>query len=199
MSLTLWLFLLPFCLLNMNINIILGTGHCLGHQQSLLLQLRNNLIFNPTTSQKLIYWNQSDDCCEWNGVACNKGHVIALDLSQESISGDIKNVSSLFKLQYLHSLNLAYNEFHSGIPPGFQKLKNLRHLNLSNAGFEGQIPIEISYLTKLVTLDLSSTVTSQHALKLEMPNIAMLVQNFTEIKELHLDGVAISAKGKSQQ
>lgn len=126
-------------------------------------------------------------------MACNQGHVIALDLSQESISGGIENLSSLFKLQ---SLNLAYNGFHSGIPPEFQKLKNLRYLNLSNAGFEGKIPIEISYLTKLVTLDLSSTVTSQHALKLEMPNIAMLVQNFTEIKVLHLDGIAISAKGK---
>ncbi|KAG5021975.1 hypothetical protein JHK85_018317 [Glycine max] len=193
MSITLWFFLLPFCLINLSTNIILATGHCLGHQQSLLLQLRNNLIFNSTKSKKLIHWNQSDDCCEWNGVACNQGHVIALDLSQESISGGIENLSSLFKLQ---SLNLAYNGFHSGIPPEFQKLKNLRYLNLSNAGFEGKIPIEISYLTKLVTLDLSSTVTSQHALKLEMPNIAMLVQNFTEIKVLHLDGIAISAKGK---
>ncbi|RDY04377.1 Receptor-like protein 12, partial [Mucuna pruriens] len=196
MSITLWLFLILFCLINLSTNIILVTGHCLGHQQSLLLQLRNNLLFNPTKSKKLIHWNKSDDCCEWNGVACNKGHVIALDLSQESISGGIENLSSLFNLQYLQSLNLAYNEFHSRIPPEFQKLRNLRHLNLSNAGFEGQIPIEVSHLTKLVTFDLSSTVTSQHALKLEVPNIAMLVQNFTEIKELHLDGIAISAKGK---
>ncbi|XP_020219191.1 receptor-like protein 7 [Cajanus cajan] len=196
MSLTLWLFLLPFCLINFGIKTILVTGHCLGHQQSLLLQLRNNLVFNPTKSKKLIHWNQSDDCCEWNGVACNKGHVIALDLSQESIYGGIENLSILFELQYLKSVNLAYNEFHSGIPPEFRKLKNLRHLNLSNAGFEGQIPIEISYLTKIVTLDLSSTITSQHGLKLQKPNIAMLLQNFTEIKELHLNGIAISTKGK---
>ncbi|WVZ16552.1 hypothetical protein V8G54_009534 [Vigna mungo] len=172
------------------------TGHCLGHQQSLLLHLRNNLVFNPTKSKKLIHWNQSDDCCEWTGVTCSKGHVIALDLSQESISRGIDHLSSLFELQYLQSLNLAHNDFHSEIPPEFKKLKNLRHLNLSNAGFEGQIPIEISYLTKLETLDLSSTVTSKHGLKLETPNIAMLIQNFTEIKELHLDGVAISAKGE---
>ncbi|KAL2337395.1 hypothetical protein Fmac_011841 [Flemingia macrophylla] len=179
-------------------NIILVTGHCLAHQQSLLLQLRNNLIFNPTKSRKLIHWNQSDDCCEWNGVACNKGHVVALDLSHESISGGIGNLSILFKLQYLKSVNLAYNEFHYGIPPEFHKLKNLRYLNLSNSGFEGQIPIEISYLTKIVTLDLSScssTITSQHALKLERPNIAMLVQNFIDIKELHLNCIAISARG----
>ncbi|CAJ1949942.1 unnamed protein product [Sphenostylis stenocarpa] len=196
MSITLWLFLLPFCLLNLSTNIIFVTSHCLGHQQSYLLNLRNNLIFNPTKSKKLIYWNQSADCCEWSGVTCNKGHVIALDLSQESISRGIDHLSSLFKLQYLQSLNLALNDFHSKVSPEFRKLKNLRHLNLSNAGFEGQIPIEISYLTKLVTLDLSSTVTSKHVLKLEQPNIAMLVQNLTKIKELHLDGIAISAKGK---
>ncbi|XP_047169444.1 receptor-like protein 41 [Vigna umbellata] len=190
------LFLLPFCLLNLSTNIIFVTGHCLGHQQSLLLHLRNNLVFNPTKSKKLIHWNQSDDCCEWTGVTCSKGHVIALDLSQESISRGIDHLSSLFELQYLQSLNLAHNDFHSEIPPQFKKLKNLRHLNLSNAGFEGQIPIEISYLIKLETLDLSSTVTSKHGLKLETPNIAMLVQNFTEIKELHLDGIAISAKGE---
>ncbi|KAK7382159.1 hypothetical protein VNO80_00891 [Phaseolus coccineus] len=196
MSIILWLFLLPFCLLNFSTNVILVTGHCLAHQQSLLLNLRNNLVFNPTKSKKLIHWNQSDDCCEWIGVTCSKGHVIALDLSQESIFRGIDHLSSLFKLQYLQSLNLAHNDFHYEIPPEFKKLKNLRHLNLSNAGFEGQIPIEISYLTKLVTLDFSSTVTSKHALKLERPNIEMFVQNFTDIKELHLDGVAISTKGE---
>ncbi|QCE02845.1 LRR receptor-like serine/threonine-protein kinase FLS2 [Vigna unguiculata] len=161
---TLLIFLLPFCLLNLSTNNIFVTGHCLGHQQSLLLHLRNNLIFNPTKSKKLIHWNQSDDCCEWTGVTCNKGHVIGLDLSQESISRGTDHLSSLFKLQYLQSLNLAHNDFHSEIPPEFKKLKSLRHLNLSNAGFEGQIPIEISFLTKLETLDLSNTVTSKHGL-----------------------------------
>ncbi|KAJ1419321.1 Leucine-rich repeat [Sesbania bispinosa] len=196
MRIILWLSLLPFCLMNFSINIFLVTGHCLGHQQSLLLQLKNNLIFKPTKSKKLVHWNQSDDCCEWNGVTCNKGRVIALDLSHEFISGHVGNLTSLFNLKYLQSLNLAYNEFHSEIHSEFQKLNNLRYLNLSNSGFEGQIPIEISYLNKLATLDLSSTFTSPHALKLEKPNIAMLVQNFTEIKELYLDGIAISTKGK---
>ncbi|XP_061368254.1 receptor-like protein 7 [Gastrolobium bilobum] len=188
-----WLSLLSFCLINLSININLVTGLCHSHQQSLLLNLKNNLIFNPTKSKKLTHWNQSGDCCDWNGVTCTKGRVIALDLSHEFISGSVENLSSLFELQYLQSLNLAYNEFHSGIHSEFQKLKNLRYLNLSNAGFEGQIPIEISYLKKLATIDLS---TSQHALRLEKPTIAMLVQNFTEIKELYLDGIAISAKGK---
>ncbi|XP_061353050.1 receptor-like protein 7 [Gastrolobium bilobum] len=122
-------------------------------------------------------------------------HVIGLDLSQEFISGGLDN-SSLFNLHYLMNLNLAYNDFHSMIPSKFSLLKNLRYLNLSNAGFEGQIPIEITHLTKLFTLDLSTSFTSIHTLKLEKPNIGMLMQNLTEITELYLDGVRVSTSGK---
>jgi Leucine-rich repeat (LRR) protein len=56
--------------------------------------------------------------------------------------------------------------------------------------------MEISQLTKLVTLDLSSSITSHHILKLEKSNIEMLGKNLTDITELYLDGVAISASGE---
>jgi hypothetical protein len=60
-------------------------GYCLGHQRSLLLHLKNNLIFNPEKSSKLVHWNQSDnDWCQWHGVTCKDGHVTDLDLSYES-------------------------------------------------------------------------------------------------------------------
>ncbi|TKY68707.1 Receptor protein 12 [Spatholobus suberectus] len=158
--------------------------------------MKHNLIFNPVRSQKLVHWNQSgDDCCQWNGVACNKGRVIGLDLSEEFITGGLDN-SSLFNLQYLQNLNLAHNDFHSSIPSKFGLLTNLRYLNLSNAGFQGQIPIEIAHLTKLSTLDLSTSFTSQHTLKLQKPNIGILLQNLTELEELYLDGVKVSAIGK---
>ncbi|XP_054782618.1 receptor-like protein 7 [Prosopis cineraria] len=192
--LILWLFLIPFCFINLSINVfVVYSSHCLSHQKSALLRLRSNLIFNPSRSKKLVHWNQSHDCCQWNGVTCDKGQVIALDLREESISGELDSSSSLFNLQFLQNLNLAYNEFHSVFPSEFQKLKNLRYLNLSNAGFKGQIPIEISYLTKLISLDLS---TSLQTLKLEEPNVTMLLKNFTEIKALYLDGIKIFATGK---
>jgi hypothetical protein len=106
-------------------------------------------------SQKLVHWNQSDDCCEWYGVTCNnKGHVTSLDLSNEFISGQLES-SLFFNLKYLQNLNLAYNEFHSEIHSDVQNLNNLRYLNLSNAGFEGKLPNSISDLTQLVHLDLS--------------------------------------------
>jgi Leucine-rich repeat (LRR) protein len=169
------------------------SGQCLDDQQSLLLQLKNNLTFYPAWSNKLVKWNQSVDCCSWEGVTCHEGRVIGLDVSSEYISGGLDDSSSLFSLQHLQSLSLAYNDFRaSHIPSQFDKLVNLRYLNLSNAGFGGQIPIAISRLIRLVILDLSDNFS----LYLENPNLNMLVQNLSELMELHLDDVVISAQGK---
>ncbi|CAL5210862.1 unnamed protein product [Lathyrus oleraceus] len=191
-----WLFFIPFSLTNSSTYNFAANDYCLDHEHSLLLHMKNNLIFNPMKSSKLVHWNQSDeDCCQWHGVTCNDGHVTSLDLSHESVSEGLNDSSALFSLQYLQSLNLAFNDFHSMIPQELHQLQNLRYLNLSNAGFEGQVPTEISHLTKLVTLDLSSSITSNHSLKLENPNIEMLVESLTDITELYLDGVAISSSG----
>ncbi|KAI9077762.1 hypothetical protein K1719_040248 [Acacia pycnantha] len=187
------IFLILLFFISLSINVFVVTGHCLGHQQSALLHLKNSLTFNPAKSQKLVHWNQSFICCQWSGVTCSKGRVIALDLSEESVSGGLDSSSSLFNLTYLQDLKLAYNDFHSSIPSKLYKLKRLRYLNLSNAGFEGHIPTEISWLTRLVSLDLS---TSLHTLKLERPNIANLLQNLTKITALYMDGVRILAEGK---
>ncbi|KAM3689860.1 hypothetical protein ACJW30_09G077000 [Castanea mollissima] len=130
-------------------------------------------------------------------VTCSKeGRVIGLNLFNESITAGLDNSSSLFSLKYLENLNLAYNCFNSPIPTEFRKLKNLSYLNLSNACFAGQIPNAISSLTRLVTLDLSTLYfLADSMLKLEDPNLAMLVQNLSELKELYLDGVNISVQG----
>ncbi|XP_059429261.1 receptor-like protein 19 [Corylus avellana] len=175
------------------ISVFGASSPCFDNQQSLLLQLKNNFTFDPSWSTKLVNWNQSADCCSWEGVTCNEGHVIGLDLTNESITGGFDNSSSLFSLQHLRSLSLAYNHFNNSqeIPSEFDKLTNLSYLNLSNAGFAGQIPIAISHLTRLVTLDLSIN----NGLYLEKPNLNMLLRNLSELIELYLDGVAISAQG----
>ncbi|XP_030939024.1 receptor-like protein 6 isoform X2 [Quercus lobata] len=158
--------------------------------QSYLLDMKKNLMFNTTRSTKLVHWNESTDCCSWEGVTCNGGLVVGLNLVNESIYDGLDNSSSLFCLQYLQNLNLAYNELDSPIPPEFGNLTNLRFLNLSHAGFGEQIPIEISRLTRLVSLDLSTFY-----LKLENPDLASLVHNLTWLTELYLDGVDISSQG----
>ncbi|KAA8517449.1 hypothetical protein F0562_017742 [Nyssa sinensis] len=192
-----WLFLTLFFQILFGSNTVLISGQCLDDQQSLLLQLKKSLNFSSSSSTKLVLWNQSSDCCLWDGVTCNTaGRVIGLDLNNESISGGFDDSSSLFSLQFLQSLNLAFNRFSfTQIPNGFGNLTSLTYLNLSNAGFAGQIPTEFSSMTRLVTLDLSTLFPGIHPLKLENPNLTMFVQNLSELKELRLDGVNISARG----
>ncbi|KAB1216418.1 Receptor-like protein 12 [Morella rubra] len=197
-SIFLWLFFsIPICSIFPGLRIFLVPGQCLGNQQSILLQLKNSLMFDSAQSTKLVHWNQNADCCLWEGVNCSEGHVVGLDLSSESIYGGLDNSSSIFSLQYLQNLSLAYNYFYySEIPSEFDKLKNLSLLEPINAGFAGQIPIAISRLTRLVILDLSALqFLGTPLLKLENPDLEMLVQNLPELIELYLDGVNISAQG----
>nr|XP_023919908.1 receptor-like protein Cf-9 [Quercus suber] len=182
------------------------SGQCLRDQQSYLLEFKNSLDFDSDSSTKLVRWNESVDCCSWEGVTCSEGRVVGLYLNSESISGILDSSSSLFHLHYLQDLSLADNNFLlSTIPPEFGNLINLSYLSLSHAGFSGQIPIEISHLTRLDTLDLSTTPeflpvefglrVPQGKLGLWSPNFATLVQNLTRLKELYLDHVNISSQG----
>ncbi|XP_057797665.1 receptor-like protein 7 [Salvia miltiorrhiza] len=132
-------------------------------------------------------WNERDECCKWHGVECDvAGYVVSLQLDNESISGGIADSSSLFRLVHLQKLNLAYNYFNNTpIPKGIHNLTYLTHLNLSDAGFGGQVPAEISSLRRLVSLDISSDYIF---VKLEM-----LVRNLTGLRELYLDDVNVNS------
>nr|AAY42203.1 verticillium wilt disease resistance protein [Solanum torvum] len=193
----LWIFLIPLFQILSVIDILLVSSQCLDDQMSLLLQLKGSLQYDSSLSNKLAKWNhKTSECCIWDGVTCDpSGHVIALELDEETISSGIENSSALFSLQCLEKLNLAYNRFSVGIPVGISNLTNLKYLNLSNAGFLGQIPMVLPRLTKLVTLDLSTLFPDAiKPLKLENPNLRHFIENSTELKEPYLDGVDLSAQ-----
>ncbi|KAL3536550.1 hypothetical protein ACH5RR_005011 [Cinchona calisaya] len=191
-----WLFLLPLLQILSSKDVLFVSCQCLEDQRSLLLKLKESFSYNSSSSTKLVRWNNSINCCQWDGVTCDSfGHVISLELDSETISGQIGNPSSLFNLQHLEKLNLAYNNFNSLIPGGLlSTLTNLTYLNLSNAGFIGQIPLDLARMSRLVTLDISTRFPVQ-PLKMENPNLKTLIQNLTELRELHLDGANISAQG----
>ncbi|KAJ0079419.1 hypothetical protein Patl1_23823 [Pistacia atlantica] len=137
---------------------------------------------------KTMSWKEDKDCCSWDGVTCDSltGHVIGLDLSCGWLQGNISSNSSIFLLNHLQKLNLAHNDFnHSQIPPDFNRFTSLTHLNLSNSNFFGQIPSEITHLSKLVMLDLSEN-------SLETTTVKGLVKNLTDLTELLLDHVNMS-------
>ena len=189
MRIPLFSWLLPIFICSLTL-IFAVSGQCLRDQRSYLLELKNSLEFDSDHSTKLVSWNESVDCCSWEGVTCSEGRVVGLYLDNEPIYGPIDSSSSLFRLHHLQHLSLAGNSFRdSRIPPEFGNLTNLIYLNLSQASFTGQIPIEISRLTRLVTLDLS------YISNLGGPNLVTLVQNLTRLTELYLDSVKISSQG----
>ncbi|XP_047975960.1 receptor-like protein 11 [Salvia hispanica] len=121
---------------------------CLLHQETLLLQLRDELIYNSSLSTKLVRWNERSECCLWHGVECDaSGHVVCLQLDDEAISGGIGDSSSLFGFKYLQKLNLAFNDFNHTHPipkgPILQKLGELTFLEVLNLSYNklaGEIP-----------------------------------------------------------
>ncbi|XP_045829845.1 receptor like protein 22-like [Trifolium pratense] len=140
---------------------------------------------------KTATWKNGSDCCSWNGVTCDtiSGHVIGLNLGCEGIAGELHPNSTLFDLPHLQSLNLSYIHFF-GSPFHFKfgGFLSLTHLDLSKCNFKGEVPIQISHLSKLESLHLSVN----EELVWKETTLKRLVQNATNLKELLLDETDMS-------
>ncbi|CAN6898855.1 unnamed protein product [Brassica oleracea] len=174
-------------------------------QSDILLEFKNEFKIQKSCEfldPKTQSWANKSDYCNWQGVTCEtkSGKVIGLDLSCSCLHGRLKPNSSLFRLQHLRSLNLAYNSFFdSTIPAKFNKLMGLERLNLSESSFSGQIPTEIVQLTNLVSLDLSSSSSSSSYtpsnLSIEEPSfLRLLALNLRNLRELDMSSVNISSE-----
>ncbi|KAL4598226.1 hypothetical protein ACB092_11G045600 [Castanea dentata] len=176
-----------------------STPLCLSDQSSALLHFRNSFSVGDSNYYCDLYsyppknsWKMGTDCCGWDGVTCDSmtGHVIAVDLSCSRLQGPIHPNTTLFSLRHLQRLNLAYNDFYpSAISSKFGGFANMTHLNLTLSYFAGNFPSEISYLSKLVSLDLSVNFY----MRIETPSLKRLVQNLTHLTELVLDDVNMSS------
>ncbi|XP_028115872.1 receptor-like protein Cf-9 [Camellia sinensis] len=189
---------------------------CTQQQTSALLQFKQQFSFHKSASDvcdyvcdyvsdyfcefvgirsypKMESWKEGSDCCSWDGVECdnNTSQVIGLDLSCSWLLGTIHpNTTIFYYFPHLQSLNLAFNYFGmSPISSEFSRFTRLTHLNLSLSSFSGKVPIEVSFLSKLVSLDLSYN----YGLRLEEPGFELLVQNLTKVRELNLRDVYISS------
>ncbi|KAF2318871.1 hypothetical protein GH714_011322 [Hevea brasiliensis] len=178
---------------------------CQFDQSHALLQFKNSFSItsfasddNPPYSApypKTDSWEEGIDCCLWDGVTCDSqtGYVIGLDLSSSMLFGTFHSNNSLFLLSHLQNLELSNNDFnHSNISSRFSEFLNLRYLNLNYSIFEGLVPLEITYLSNLVWLDIS-----RNDLTLEATTFNRLAQNLTKLRELSLNEVNMSMAAPS--
>ncbi|XVF78885.1 hypothetical protein PTKIN_Ptkin14bG0173500 [Pterospermum kingtungense] len=139
------------------------TKLCPRDQSFALIQFKNSLSVDCLASmyscfeyrEKTISWKEGTSCCLWDGVKCESktGNVIGLDLSCSCLIGTIPSNSTLFLLHHLQHLNLASNDF------------------------IGIIPLEISHLSKLLSLDLSfnyDLIFEGHVFKKVLGNLTQL-------------------------
>ncbi|KAG5574065.1 hypothetical protein H5410_063831 [Solanum commersonii] len=156
-----FLLFLCFCQLSFSSSI---PHLCRKDQSYALLEFKRTLIVDPSlvTSSSYSYtssWNMSRDCCSWDGVVCNE------------MTGHIIEI------------NLSC----SGLPE-FGRFSSLTYLDLSDSYFSGQIPSEISHLSKLQSLYFSGEM-----LTFGPNDFEMLLQNLTQLGELHLTSINISS------
>lgn len=198
--------LLLYSLFTFTVSNCFHTGNpvlCHEDESFALLQFKQNFVITEAASKsspKTMSWIRSTDCCSWDGVECDEetGHVIGLDLGSSQLYGSIGSNSTLFHLLQLQSLNLSHNHFnYSQIPSRLAHLSRLKHLDLSWSKFSGEIPDEISQLSKLLTLDLCCNYVGSYPqinlLQLKQQNFRSIIQNLTNLEVLSLKFVTISS------
>ncbi|OAY38555.1 receptor-like protein 9DC3 [Manihot esculenta] len=175
---------------------------CQYDQSLALLQFKKSLsvksapspwsfLHHPKPYLKTESWKEGTNCCSWDGITCDTetGNVIGLHLSNSLLYGSIYSSNPLFSLRHLRKLDLSLNDFnHSRIVPQFGQFSKLTHLNLSYSGFVGQIPSEITYLSGLLSLDLSRN----YGLISETTTFTKIARNLTQLRELDLSRVKMS-------
>ncbi|GMJ05317.1 receptor like protein 6 [Hibiscus trionum] len=184
------------CSLSLSSSSLNSTPLCLSDDKSALLEFKNTMSIHDSDGDSTCYpktnsWNESTNCCSWEGVTCDNatGQVIGLDLSCSLLVGSFTRNTTLFRLQGLEQLSLARNNFNfSSIPYGFNRLVGLTHLDLSGSYFSGFVPPDISFPSKLISLDLS-----QNDLAFDRRSFGMLTGNLSGIEYLFLDHVDMSS------
>ncbi|KAK9063718.1 hypothetical protein SSX86_017590 [Deinandra increscens subsp. villosa] len=147
-------FVLPIFLILCNSHFIVHVS-CLNDEGLTLLKFKQSITQDPEGS--LNNWNHSNETpCSWNGIACNEQKVISVSIPKKKLLGFISPV--LGSLSELRHLNLRNNKFMGNLPLELFKAQKLQSLVLYGNSLSGSVPNEISNLDYLQTLDLSGNL-----------------------------------------
>ncbi|KAK1268082.1 putative LRR receptor-like serine/threonine-protein kinase [Acorus gramineus] len=116
-----------------------------------------------------------------SGSGFNLSNLVLLDLAENELSGDFLVLREARALRYL---NLAGNSFsHREFPSDIGNASNLEYLNMSKTGIAGRIPVELSRLTNLRTLDLSHNHLSG-----DIPRLSIAALQVIDLSHNNLTG-----------
>ncbi|KAJ8775248.1 hypothetical protein K2173_020252 [Erythroxylum novogranatense] len=137
--------------------------------------------FSKCLTSKIDGWESTEDCCTWNGVACDNSstasskRVVSVDLGNKKIAGRI--CESIGGLDRLRTLNLSHNSLHGNPPPNLFRLQNLEVLDLSSNNLVGPVLEEGIDLPSIRYFDISTNYfngSADAALCENSPNVQVL-------------------------
>ena len=96
-------------------------------------------------------WDMNQPIETWHGVKVKDGKVVALDLANNNLKGNLPlTVGNLTNLEYL---DLSDNDLWGRMPRELRKFDDLKYLDLSGNDFKGKLPMTLNRMTDLVYLD----------------------------------------------
>ncbi|MER2598997.1 MAG: leucine-rich repeat domain-containing protein [Caldilineales bacterium] len=121
-------------------------------------------------------WTLTTTPCSWYGVSCQAGHVSALILDDNNLTGTLP--IQLGNLTYLRTLTLPRNLIGGALPTTLGNLIALQTLDISENQLTGALPTQLGSLAALQTLNLSNNQLSG--------SIPGQLANLSHLQELNL-------------
>nr|GLL23289.1 tyrosine-sulfated glycopeptide receptor 1 [Ipomoea trifida] len=111
---------------------------------------------NISSSSSPLNWNNSGDCCDWEGVGCDgNGRVTRLWLPSRDLVGSIS--PAVAKLTSLSQLNLSNNRLSGSLPDVFfSALNSLQVIDLSYNRLTGEVASDERLPSSIQAVNLSS-------------------------------------------
>lgn len=127
----------------------------------LALQLIRKSLQDMPGSNFFSSWDFTSDPCNFSGVYCDRGRIVALNLGEPRAGspGLIGRIHpSIGDFSALAEFTVVPGRIYGTLPASMASLKNLRFLGISRNYISGEIPSGIGQLRSLRTIDLSFNI-----------------------------------------